>query len=223
MFNGSWHYEFIAYPSTEAQQEQRQAKGQLFSRQECQQAAAFTRTFWWEIGRFCAAASEPSKDHQGRDSVLLHANHQRQKNLFENPEVLLVAELGLWTWRLQEKARGASASAELISWGAQSGCWQRLHQLEDVELDISIKAEAAHQVKASGKPTSVPMLGMSFPRLTFLVGIAVPPRHLKFFCWERDMGPWEKSAKIKFRFIGRLRTLSETCLQQMFWESSPNG
>jgi hypothetical protein len=44
--NGSWHYEFIAYPSTEAQQEQGQAKGRLFSRQECQQAAEFARTFW---------------------------------------------------------------------------------------------------------------------------------------------------------------------------------
>ncbi len=109
--NGSWHYEFIAYPSTEAQQEQQQAKGWLFSRQECRQAAEFTRTFWWEIGLFCAAASEPSKDHQGRDSLLLHANHRWQKNLFKDPEVPLAADLGSWPWRLQEQAHGASAGA----------------------------------------------------------------------------------------------------------------
>jgi hypothetical protein len=34
-------------------------------------------------------------DHQGQASVLLHANHQQQKNLFEDPEVLLAAESGL--------------------------------------------------------------------------------------------------------------------------------
>jgi hypothetical protein len=67
----------------------------LFSRQECRQAAKFTRTFWLEIGRFCVALSEPSKDHQGQASVLLHANHQQNKYLFEDPEVLLVAEMGL--------------------------------------------------------------------------------------------------------------------------------
>ncbi len=112
MPNGSWHYEFIAYPSTEAQQEQQQAKGQLFSRQECQQAAKFTRTFWWEIGQFCAAASKPSKDHQGWDSVLLQADHWLQTNLFKDPEVSLPAELGSWPWRLQEQAHGASARAQ---------------------------------------------------------------------------------------------------------------
>ncbi len=48
--------------------------------QECQQAEDFlSRTFLQEIGRFCASASKPSKDHQGQGSVLLHANHQRQK------------------------------------------------------------------------------------------------------------------------------------------------
>jgi hypothetical protein len=40
------------------------------------------------------AASKLSKDHQEQDSVLLHANHQWQKILFEDPEVLLAVELG---------------------------------------------------------------------------------------------------------------------------------
>jgi hypothetical protein len=58
--------------------------------QECRQAEDFSsRTFLLVIGQFCAAASEPSKDHQGQDSILLHANHQWQKNLFDDPEVLL--------------------------------------------------------------------------------------------------------------------------------------
>ncbi len=185
--------------STEVWQEGRQAKGRLFSRQECRQAAEFTRTFWWEIGRFCAAASKPSKDHQGQDSVSLHANHQRQKILFEDPEVLLAAELGLWPWRLQEQARGASARLP-SRWWAQSGRRQRPHQLDDVELGGSNKAEAAHQVKASSKPTSVPALGMSFPRLPFLVGTAVPPRRLKFFHWEREMGPRETTRENEISF-----------------------
>ncbi len=106
---------------------------------------------------------------------------------FKDPEVPLVAELGSWPWRLQEQAHGASAQAQ-SQWGAQSGCWQRPHQLDDVELDGSNKAEAAHQVEASSKPTSVPTLGMSFPRLPFLIGTAVPPRRLNFFCWEQEMG-----------------------------------
>jgi hypothetical protein len=66
-------------------------------------------------------------------------------------------------------------------WGAQSGCQQRPRQLENVELDSSNKAEAACQVKASSKPTSIPMLGMSLPRLPFLVGTAVLLRRFKFF------------------------------------------
>ncbi len=90
-----------------------------------------------------------------------------KKNLFEDTEVLLVAELGLWPWRLQEQAHGASARAPSRR-GAQSGCQQRPRQLDNVELDSSNKAEAAWQVKASSKPTSIPMLGMSLPRLPFL-------------------------------------------------------
>jgi hypothetical protein len=66
----------------------------LFSRQECQHAEEFTRTFWYEIGQFCAAASKLSKDHQEQASTSMHANHQWQKILFEDPEVLLAAELG---------------------------------------------------------------------------------------------------------------------------------
>ncbi len=194
-----WHYEFISYPSTEAQQEWWQAEGQLFSRQECRQAAKFTITFWWEIGQFCLAASKPSKDHQGWDSILLHADHRWQKNLFEDPEVLLTVELGLWPWRLQEQAHGASARAP-SRWGAQSGRWQRPRQLDNVELDTSNKAEAACQVKASSKPTSIPMLGMSLPRLPFLVGTVVPLRRLNFFCWEREMGPQEKTRENKILF-----------------------
>jgi hypothetical protein len=93
MPSGLWHYEFIAYPSTEARQEWQQAKDRLFSRQECRQAAKFTRPFWWEIGQFCAAASKPSKDHQGQDSVLLHANHWRQNFFLRTLKCYL-----RWSW-----------------------------------------------------------------------------------------------------------------------------
>jgi hypothetical protein len=62
--------------------------------QERQQAEdVFLRTYWWKIGQFCAAASKPSKDHQEQASTSLHTNHQ-QNILFEEPKVLLVAELG---------------------------------------------------------------------------------------------------------------------------------
>ncbi len=46
-----------------------------------------------ETGRFCAAASEPSEDQQGpayRCTLVING----KKNLFEDPEVLLAAELG---------------------------------------------------------------------------------------------------------------------------------
>jgi hypothetical protein len=52
-------------------------------------------------------------------------------------------------------------------------------QLDDIELDSSKKAEAAPQVKASSKPTSIPTLGMSLPRLPFSKEQAVLPRRLK--------------------------------------------
>ncbi len=140
------------------------------------------------------AASEPSKDHQGQASVLLHANHWQQKNLFEDTKVPLTAKSSSWPWRLQEQAQGASGQAP--SWrGAQSVCWQRPHQLNDVN-----KAEAARQVKASNKPTSIPKLGRCLPRLPFLVGAAVPTRRLNFFCSQRWMGPRETTRKNKILF-----------------------
>jgi hypothetical protein len=101
-------------------------------------------------------------------------------------------------------------------WGAQSGCWQRPRQLDDVELDGSNKAEAARQVKASSKPPSVPMLGMSFPRLPFLVGTAIPQDVSKKFVENEKWDCKKQLTKMKFHFIGHLRTSSETCLQQMF-------
>ncbi len=85
-------------------------------------------------------------------------------------------------------------------WGAQSGRRQRPHQLEDVELDGSNMVEAARQVKASSKPTSVPTLGMSFLKLPFFVGTAVPPRRLNFFCWEQELGPRETTHENEILF-----------------------
>ncbi len=81
-----------------------------------------------------------------------------------------------------------------VWWSAEAS------QLDDVELDSSNKAEAARQVKASSKPTSVPMLDMSLPRLPFLVGTAVLPRCLKIFCCQREMGPREISRENKILF-----------------------
>ncbi len=156
-----------------------------------------------------------------RQRIAARQSLTAKKNLFENPEVLLAAELGLWPWRLQEQAHGASARVP-SRWEAQPGCWQRPHQLDNVELDSSNKAEAAHQVKANSEPTSVPTLGMSLPRLPFPVGAAVPPRRLIFFVENKKWDRKKKLTKIKFGFIGRLCTLLETCLQWMFWETSPN-
>jgi hypothetical protein len=74
------------------------------------------------------------------------------------------------------------------------------HQLDDVELDSSNKADAAGQVKASSKPTSVPMLGISLPRLPFLKGQAVPLRRLNFFCCQQETGLQETTCKNKILF-----------------------
>jgi hypothetical protein len=82
----------------------------------------------------------------------------------------------------------------------EPGRRQRPRQLDNVELDSSNKAEAALQVKASSKPTSVPMLGMSLPRLPFLIGTAVPPRRLKNLRWEQEMGPQETTCENKILF-----------------------
>ncbi len=122
-----------------------------------------------------------------------------KKNIFKDPQVPLAVELGSWPWRLQEQAHGASARAQ-SQWGTQFGHRQRPHQLEDVELDGSNKAEAACQVKASSNLTSIPMLGMSFSRLPFLVGTAILPRRLKIFLWEWEMGPRETTRKNEILF-----------------------
>ncbi len=122
--------------------------------------------------------------------IARHADHQWQKILFKDPEVLLAAELCLWPWRLQEQAHGASARAP-SQWEAQSGHWQRPHQLDNVELDSSNKAEAARLVEASSKLAS----------LAFLEGTAIPPRcSQNFFGDEREIGPRETSRKNKISF-----------------------
>ncbi len=150
------------------------------------------------MGQFCAAVGEPSKDHQGQASVLLHANHQLQKILFKDPEVPLAVELVLWPWRLQEQAHGVSVRAPSL-WGAQSGLGQRPRQLDDVELDSSSKAEAARWVRASSKPTANqhPNARHVSSKTAFLVGTAVPPRHLKIFCCQWEMGPRETTREKK--------------------------
>ncbi len=114
------------------------------------------------------------------------------KILFEDPKVLLVAELGPWPWRLQEGSHGTSVQAPSRQ-GSQSGCWQRPRQLVNVGLDSSNKAEAAYLFKASSKPTS----------LAFLVGAAVPPRHSQIF-WgdEWEMEPRETTCEKKNRCTG---------------------
>jgi hypothetical protein len=86
-------------------------------------------------------------------------------------------------------------------WKAQTGRWQRPHQLDDVEFDDSNKAKAAPQVKASSKPTSIPMLGMLFARLPFLVGTFVLPRCYQIFGGgKREMDLQETTRKNKFLF-----------------------
>ncbi len=122
-----------------------------------------------------------------------------EKKSFQGPRSATCGRVGLWPWRLQEQAHGASAWAP-SRWGAQSGRRQRPRQLDVVELDSSNKAQAAHQVEASSKPTSIPTLSMSFPRLPFLVGTAVLPRRLKIFRWEWEMGPRETTRKNEILF-----------------------
>ena len=74
-----------------------------------------------------------------------------------------MAKLGPLVRRLSEKFPGACAQAPSQK-GAQSGCWQRPHQLDDGKLADASKAEAACQIK-------YPMLGMSLARLPFSKGL----------------------------------------------------
>jgi hypothetical protein len=160
-----------------------------------------------------AAASKHSKDHQEQASTSLHANHQWRKILFEDPEVLLAAELGLWPWRLQERSHGASARAPSQQ-GAQFGCQQRPPQLADVGLDSSNKAEAACLVQASSKPTS----------LAFLVGIAVSPRRSQnVYGNGQELEQQETTHKNEILLYWTSAYVFGNMLQQMFWETSPNG
>jgi hypothetical protein len=134
------------------------------------------------------------------------------KIFFEDPEVLLAAELGPWPWWLQEQSHGASARAPSRQ-GAQSGCQQRPRQLVNIGLDSSNKAEAAHLVKGISKPTS----------LAFLVGTAVPPRCSQTFGGnEWEMEPQETTCKNKILLYWRQRTSSET-FPQWTWATSLKG
>jgi hypothetical protein len=176
--------------------------------QECQQASFKAHKNADKLRIFCQEPScrrlanfvrpRASLPRTTKDKPVYHCMPiiNGKKNLFEDTKVPLAAELGSWPWRLQEQAHSASARAPSW-WGAQSGCRQRPRQLDDVELDSSNKAEAACQVKASSKPTSIPTLGMSLPRLPFLVGTAVLPRRLNFFCCQREMGLRETTRKNK--------------------------
>ncbi len=162
MPSGLWHYEFIA----------QLLQGLYKNADKLPSRHTRMPTSWgffvknllvgdWPI----LCSHKQSKDHQGQTSVSLHTDHQ-WRFFFWGPQVPLAAELGLWPWRLQEQAHGASARAP-SRWGTQSGCRQRPLQLDNVELDSSSKAEAARQVRAGSKPISIPMLGMSLPRLPF--------------------------------------------------------
>ncbi len=117
-----------------------------------------------------------------------------KKTLFEDPEVLLAVELVSWPWRLQEQSHGASTRAPSQQ-GAQSGCRQRPHQLVDVGLDSSKKAEAAHLVKASSKPTS----------LAFLGGTAILSRRSQNF-WEWAGNGTARNNSQKWNFVVRAST-----------------
>ncbi len=170
MPKGSWHYEFICF------------KAHLLQRldeKDGKPGAHFYKTraptscqFFWEpsdgrLADFVRPRASLPRTAKDKPAYFCTPIIDGKKNLFEDPEVLLVAELDFWPQRLQEQAHGASARAQ-IQWEAQSGRRQRPHQLDDVEPDGSNKAEAACQVVASSKPTSVPTLRMSPPRLLFL-------------------------------------------------------
>jgi hypothetical protein len=135
------------------------------------------------------------------------------KILFEDPKVPLAAESGLWPWRLQEQAHGASAQAP-SQWGAQSGHQQRPRQLDNVELDSSSKAEAACQVRTSSKPTSIPMLGMSLPRLPFSWEQLFCRGISKIFVTNKKWDRKKQLAKINF-------VLSDVYVHH--WEHAFNG
>ncbi len=101
-------------------------------------------------------------------------------------------------------------------WGAQSGHRQRPHQLDDVELDGSNKAEAARQVnQAASQPASQRQVCL-FQDCLFLqeqpFRQGVSKNFIENEKWDRE----KNLTKIKFHFIGHLCTSLETCLQRMF-------
>jgi hypothetical protein len=122
------------------------------------------------------------------------------KNSFRGPWSATCHGVGLVTLKTPRASPWCEHASAKLRWGAQSGCRQRPHQLDNVELDSSNKAEAAHQVKASSKPTSIPMLDISLPRLPFLVGTVVPQRRIKIIHWEQKMGLRETTCKNEILF-----------------------
>jgi hypothetical protein len=103
--------------------------------------------------------AEPSKDHQGQISALLHAEHQ----LWEEPpsRTLKCDSRRSWAHEFKDSKSNLLVCAQALSQkGAQSDHWQRPNQLVDGKHACPNKAEAACQVES-------PTLGMSFPRLPF--------------------------------------------------------
>ncbi len=196
--NSLQHYEFIELLSPEALQELQQAVGCCFHTR-MPTSYRFSRIFWWGIGQFCAAASEPSWDPKSNQPTLLHANCWWRSFFLMDPQALFAAESSFRPWSPPERTRGASAWAP-SRWGLQSGHQQMPHQLDDAELDSSIMAEAASPVMASSKPTSVPSWARCSHDCLSRWNSCSGKTFRFFFLCKQKIGAWETTRENKILF-----------------------
>ncbi len=165
MPSGLWHHEFIAYLLQRLDKNDNKLRAWDFQDKNADKLPSLQEPSGRRLAGFVRPRASLPRTTKNKPAHCTACWSSMAKILFKDPEVLLAAELCLWPWRLQEQAHGASVRVP-SRWGAQSGHWQRPHQLDNVELDSSNKAEAAGLVEASSKPAS----------LAFLEGTAIPPR-----------------------------------------------
>ncbi len=147
------HYEFIELPSTEALQELQQAVGCCL--QECRQAAVFSSTFWWGIGRFLRSCKQAFLEPEDKTAIIAAHQSLTAELLFQGSSSATrggARPLAL----IAPKANPWCECVSVKPWGLQSSCRPMPNPPDDAELVSSSMAEAASPVMAGREPTSIP-------------------------------------------------------------------
>ncbi len=93
MPNGSWHYEFIAYPSTEAQQDDNKLRANCFQDKNADKLPSLREPSGRRLANFVRPRASLPRTTKDETAYCCTPIIDSKKNLFEDPEVLLAAEL----------------------------------------------------------------------------------------------------------------------------------